>query len=171
MVRTESFVICIRLTCNILKKIGDFCLRLAGLSRFCTNCVLIPSLKGSAWTLRMICSSCSQMGCHQRSLTGWRPPSLRGSADPCGAWMKSPSFAALCMLCKLGYLWRGIAQHIYLTHISHELGGFAKNFCSELVIPAAASSSTYYWTVFHIYEALLPFYKTSLKMADFLQLI
>ncbi len=85
-------------------------------SVFMCLCVCISSLSGSVWSLRTTFSSCSQTGCLQRSLTGWHPPSLRGFDGLCDAPTRSPSSAALCMQCRLGYLWRGKITHMFYVY-------------------------------------------------------
>lgn len=71
-------------------------------------------IPGSVWTLKTTSSSCSPTGFRQKSRTGWRPPSHRGSDGPYDVQMRSPSSAASCMQCRPGYLWRGVERFLVL---------------------------------------------------------
>lgn len=84
----------------------------------------------SVWSLKMIFTSCSQTGCRRRSQIGLRPPSHRGSGGLSGALMRSPSFAALCTQCRLGFLWRGMKTtkpKYYMSCLWGTLYLFCKN--------------------------------------------
>ena len=81
------------------------------------GCVCVLSLSGIVQNLRTTFTSCSQTACLQRSLIGWRPPSHRGFGSLWDAQMRSPSSAALCTQCRLGYLWRGKITHMFIWSV------------------------------------------------------
>lgn len=72
---------------------------------------------GSVWRRRMTSSSCSLTEFPRRSLTGWHPPSPGGFGSLCGAPTRSPNSAALCTRCRLGYLWKGEREHLFLLYL------------------------------------------------------
>lgn len=85
------------------------------------------SLTATVWRMKMIFSSCSQMGCRQRSQIGLRPPLHRGSGGLSGALMRSPSFAALCTQSKLGFSWKGMKTNSYIVGLWRTFYLFCKN--------------------------------------------
>lgn len=91
------------------------------------QCVILDNV----WSQRTIFSSCSQMGCHQRSLTGWRPPSPGGFDGLWDVQMRSPSFAALCMQCRLAYLWRGMLVQTFHLDLCHQFKGISGCFANS----------------------------------------
>lgn len=78
----------------------------------------VPLVPGKFWILRTSFGNFGQMLCLQRCGTGWPPPSPSRPEPKVAGQKRSPSFEALCMLCRLGSSWSGEVCHYLAFPIS-----------------------------------------------------